>query len=908
MPSQDNTSGRPSWIGLAVAAMAAPVMAIFLYGAARGLERDNGVHEARAQLHRVGARLESLSFQSLQRSARVCSTDQHIVDVARGHADSNLDHARLELEIVRRTCDAEVAYVMNRDGLVVAGTEYEDGKSFEGNTYLFRPYFTEPMKTGQSMVYPAVGVTTGQRGIYFASPITCPGDNPVGVVVLKWSAERLDELLRESGMDAVLVSPEGIVFAASDSAWLLTSAQPLDGQARMDLLARKQFGGTVPDESPFRLRHDRVDGPFGSAPLVDHPVQMGARPGWRLVCVQAIPEAPLAANQSLWLAVVSLAIGVLLLTAGFSGVLIRRLRGSVRSKACQLENTNRQLLHEVTDRQQAEQEARDNACRLREIIDYLPDATFVINLDGEVLAWNRAIAALTGVPASQVLGKGDHAHAIPIYGCRRPILADLVLNETAELPSRYSLLDKSEETLVAETFIPSFRGVGAFLWGRARPIRDVEGRVVGAIETIRDVTHMKQAERELAEARDAAEAASRSKTEFLANMSHEIRTPMTAILGFADMIDEHRNEPETVAQSVDTIRRNGKHLLAIINDILDLSKIESGKLEVVREPVDLVDLLGEVVALIQPRADQKDLQVSVDYETPVPGRIRTDLVRVRQILLNLLGNAIKFTQTGSVRVAVALQGEAGECSDGPMLQIRVIDTGIGISPEKARHIFDAFSQADTSTSRQFGGTGLGLTVSRSLARRLGGEITVHSELGTGSTFTLTLDPGPVDGLIEPDKLRVGEPSPSQAKPAPTAGQVPALQGRVLLAEDGKDNQRLIAALLRKTGLEVTVVCDGLQAREAASHAMRSGEVFDLVLMDMQMPVMDGYEATRQLVRSGCPFPVVALTAHAMVHDADKCKQAGCVEFLTKPIERERFYAVLARYCPAASAAPADQPS
>jgi signal transduction histidine kinase/AmiR/NasT family two-component response regulator len=385
-------------------------------------------------------------------------------------------------------------------------------------------------------------------------------------------------------------------------------------------------------------------------------------------------------------------------------------------------------------------------------------------------------------------------------------------------------------------------------------------------------------------ARMAAEDASRAKSDFLANMSHEIRTPMTAILGYADLVREDRRDADETAEFVDTIRRNGEHLMSIVNDILDLSKIEAGKVDLEVVPCSPVEVAREVVAMMQRRAEDRGIALDLDLVWPLPRRIDSDPTRIRQILVNLVGNAVKFTDAGSVRVLVR-RHPVRETA----LLFEVIDTGIGMSASELGRLFKPFSQGDSSHSRRFGGTGLGLAISQRLAALLGGGIAVQSRRGSGSRFTVEIDGAPPRSAG--DLHRLEDQGPIEPRPAPRS---PArVEARVLLAEDGPDNQRLIAFLLRKAGAEVDVVGDGAAAVEMVLAAAADGCPYDLVLMDMQMPVLDGYAATRALRAQGYARPVVALTAHAMQGDEERCREAGCDHFLSKPIDRAALLATVA---------------
>jgi signal transduction histidine kinase/ActR/RegA family two-component response regulator len=394
---------------------------------------------------------------------------------------------------------------------------------------------------------------------------------------------------------------------------------------------------------------------------------------------------------------------------------------------------------------------------------------------------------------------------------------------------------------------------------------------------------------QLQKAVEEATAASRAKSDFLANMSHEIRTPMTAVLGYADLlVEEERISPEGV-ERIETIRRNGRHLMSIINDILDVSKIEAGKMTVERIDCSVCRTLVDVVSLWRGRAIEKGLTLEVKYQGRIPERIRTDPTRLHQILANLLSNAIKFTNQGGINLIVSM---IGPTPDGiARLQFEVIDTGVGMTPEQVEKVFQAFTQADETMTRRFGGTGLGLTIVKGLTHLLGGEIRVASELGKGTRFTLTIAAGPLEGVRMIANCREAMLTADR----PAAGPPIQLGGRVLLVDDGKDNQSLISFHLRRAGAEVTVAENGQQGLEAALEAWQSGDPFRVVLMDMQMPVLDGYQATARLREAGYPLPVIALTAHAMSHDRQKCLDAGCNDYLSKPVDKQHLLAKVAEH-------------
>ena len=411
-------------------------------------------------------------------------------------------------------------------------------------------------------------------------------------------------------------------------------------------------------------------------------------------------------------------------------------------------------------------------------------------------------------------------------------------------------------------------------------LRKTSNDLVDALrEKTRDAGELQDRNQVLEHDRQVAIEANRIKSVFLANMSHEIRTPMTAILGYADLLDELDDDAARRRLFAQTIRRNGEHLLSVLDDILDLSKVEAGRLDIERTDFSPGGLLSELRQTFAARAAEKRLELVMASNGELPPAIHTDQTRLRQILSNLLGNAIKFTEQGEVRLTITHD------RDSNMLRCEVRDTGIGIDAKLEERIFEPFQQADGSTTRRFGGTGLGLHISRRLAELLGGSLALEPGSANGAVFALTI-PAPASRVT-------AETSTGNLEPAS------ACRGHILLADDGVDNRRLISHMLRLAGATVHEVPDGQAALDATLEAANRGERFDLVILDLQMPRLDGFQAVQELRKSGWKGPILALTANAMRGDREACLDAGFDEYLAKPVRRPELLSMVQRLLPPA---------
>ncbi|WP_300672695.1 transporter substrate-binding domain-containing protein [Desulfoluna sp.] len=533
--------------------------------------------------------------------------------------------------------------------------------------------------------------------------------------------------------------------------------------------------------------------------------------------------------------------------------------------------------------------------RLLDIIEFLPDATFVVNTKKQVIAWNKAIEEMTGVRKAEVLGKGDYEYAIPLYGKRRPILIDLIESPAPETEAKYDFIHRHGDRMRAEVYVPAlFEGKGAHVWVTASALRDALGRRYGAIESIRDITERKHNEEklagyrehledqvkkrteELAQAKDQAETANRTKSAFLASMSHELRTPLNAILGFSEMLGRDPGATNAQQNMISIINNSGEHLLGMINDVLDLSKIEAGRIDLESEAFDLPAMLEDIGRMFDGRAEKAQLRFDLEINPTRAHHIKSDPGKLRQILINLLGNAVKFTEQGGVTLRARTRPVGGDHTM-VMLQIEVEDSGPGIASEQLGRIFEPFHQAESSPST-VKGTGLGLAISKSFVELMDGEIHVESKLGEGSLFRVEL---PV-ALAE-----AGDVECIETKGNTVLGLEPGQPGwRILVVEDNPGSRRLLTTLLAHTGFETREATNG---EEAITQFEQWHPHF--IWMDIRMPVMDGYEATAKIrsLPGGNEVKIVALTASVFKEQHMGILAAGCDEVMHKPYQSNKIF-------------------
>ncbi len=539
------------------------------------------------------------------------------------------------------------------------------------------------------------------------------------------------------------------------------------------------------------------------------------------------------------------------------------------------------IYDDITERKQAEETLRESERFAHSTMDALSSHLAILDETGTIVAVNRAWREFAKANRAVLANVCEGANYLSVCD-----MADGPNSEEAKPIAAHirAILRGEEKECVLEYPCHSPKENRWFL---VRVTRFPGNGVIRLVVAHENITNRKLAEGELIEATCAAQAASRAKSEFLANMSHEIRSPMTSILGYTDLLMDDSHDAAERKTFLTTVRRNAEHLLQLINDILDISKIEAGKMVMELGPCHLTSTVADVASMMRPRAEQHKSTLEVRYTGPLPETIHTDGNRLQQVLVNLVGNAVKFTENGSIRIGVSFLPQWR--SDQSAVSVEVTDTGIGIRQESLAGLFQPFTQAESSTTRKYGGTGLGLAISRRIVTALGGELTVESTPGQGSTFTVTIPTGDLAGvtlLQSPGEVICED----EAGARWTSG-ADALRGiKILLAEDSFDNQELLRTVLGNVGAELEVVENGRLAVERAQTG-----TFDVVLMDMNMPEMDGYEATRLLRDRGYSRPILALTANTMSGDSEHCLAAGCDAHLAKPIDRKQLIETVAQY-------------
>jgi PAS domain S-box-containing protein len=540
------------------------------------------------------------------------------------------------------------------------------------------------------------------------------------------------------------------------------------------------------------------------------------------------------------------------------------------------------VARDISDRKKAEEALKQVETRYTSLIASTGVMVWEIDASGIIESISPAFETITGWSRGDWIGRPlvDLLHAADRETAR-------LMHERA---SRGETLPRYE--LRIRTKVANWLDCEFLLVTKIR-----EGATERILGIVRDITERRRTELALEQAalmrraKEEAERANRAKSEFLSSVSHELRTPLSAILGFADVLDEHpylRAGPTEIKEYLGTVLQNGQFLLALIDDLLDISRIEAGQLRVEREPCFPARIVADAVEALRTKAEAKQLRVDVEVAETLPSVIASDRLRLQQILVNLLDNAIKFSERGMVRLTARMIEQAG---GQPVLQFAVSDNGIGMTAAEMSELFQPFYRVRSRAQESPAGTGLGLAICKRIAKRLGGDITVESDPESGSIFTLTIPaevPRDLDDFAPAEELR--DQTSAVQSPAPAS----RLDARILVTDDNLANQRLICLRLSRAGAEVVTAGNGEEALDRANEAALAGHPFDAVIMDMQMPVLDGYEAVPRLRAHGFTNPILAVTAYAMSEDREECLRLGCDDFISKPIEWDRLLSKLTR--------------
>lgn len=794
------------------------VLFIFSFIIYKNIKISGAVSEQKVELSTISMEIASKISEKFHLSSRLSKID-FIKSYTPPISDIIDRDISLQIESMKKSIGASVVFLMDLNGDVILSSTYIRGKVLGGNNY-FRPYFREARR-GRTNFYGAIGDMTGTRGFYFASPVF-KGGSIRYILALKFSLSEIDKIFtRYSGISGLL-TPEGIIFSASRRDWLLKSLFPVKDEILESIRESKQFPNKQLGGAVFDIPSDKLTLSGNEYSIVYNRSVPG---GWSIFSLKRVEKIPFP----------FILIPVFLVIFIFESLFYA-------------------FIYNVRKKKEAQRKYDESSERFRHLFQSALDSIFILNSKGIIVDINYAAMLKFGYSKSELVGK----HFKRVVDKRSYKTVDreamIIIND---LNTRF------EFRAVTKT------GGRVLLDCSAILLKGVSSRSDIYFAFCHDITRQKKFENDLKKAIKAAKNANRAKSEFLANMSHEIRTPMNAILGFTEILSNSRLSKEQ-KNYLDIVIESGRSLLQIIDDILDFSKIEADKITFENIDIDIRKITIDAINIINIGMNKGRIKIFRLIDENIPQFIKGDPLRLKQILINLLSNAVKFTEEGEVKIEVKLYKDLGNWVS---LYFGVSDTGIGISKTDSDKLFKPFSQIDGSSSRKHKGSGLGLVITSSLIKKMGGEIKVRSRKGKGSLFFFILsfekgtDSGKREPVIEKSRRLKWKIDPSECS--------------VLIVEDQKVNSMLLDYILKKEGFRTVIAEDGIEAVEIVKK-----EKFDLILMDIQMPRMDGVEAAKRIRRmKNGKIPVIALTADAMKGDRKRFLESGMDDYLEKPIGR-----------------------
>ncbi len=736
----------------------------------------------------------------------------------------------LQIETMKKSIGSEVVFLLDPIGDVILSSTYIGDKTLAGNN-AFRPYFKKAV-TGEVNFYGAIGDLTESRGFYFAAPVKM-NERVQFVMVAKFPMSEIDDIFRRFASYGGLVTPDGVIFSSNRKKWIMRSLYRLDDITLKKIRDTKQFSGRKIGDPLFNDIDDKTLSGNGKVSLI---IDRSAPGGWALFSIREkrVSGFPLFIFPLFLLIIVF----ELLVYSTF---------------------------YNLRKRREAQRRFDESSGRFRYLFQSALDSIFILDSKGIIIDLNYAALLKFGYLKKDLIGKHFRRivdkKSLSVIDKHAAIIED-------ELDTRFVFraVTGSKKKILLDCSVVL--------------LKNRYGEKASYFAFCHDITRQRKFENELKKAIRDAKRANRAKSEFLANMSHEIRTPMNAILGFTEILKNSKLVKEQ-KNYLHIIDESGKSLIQIIDDILDFSRIEAGKIHFENVGMDLRKISNDVINIINIGMNKGKIPIRLEIDDDIPEIVKGDPLRLKQVFINLLSNAVKFTEKGEVILDIKVRNDMGQWIS---IQFSVIDTGIGIHPDDKDKLFEPFSQIDSSSSRKYRGTGLGLVITSGLVEKMGGEIRVESIPGKGSEFifVLSFEKGDIEKqrkLIEIDRDETGWSFKPEEK-------------KILIAEDQNVNSMLLDYILKREGFKTKIAENGEEALKLA----KSGD-FDLILMDIQMPKMDGIQAAQEIRKlwGKKNIPIIALTADAMKGDRERFISSGMDDYLEKPINKKELFTTIRKW-------------